>query len=60
MTILWFFLVISWNGTVEARHGFPNERACYEKQQEVAQLYRGIMREVTVCIGLPLGVREES
>ncbi len=59
MTMLWFFLVITWNGTVEVKHGYATEAACAVKREDAVRQYGERVREVTECIGYPLHRRSE-
>lgn len=52
--ILWFFLIVTWNGTVEVHHGFKDFETCATKQAQTAEQFRGLVRHVSLCIGLPL------
>ena len=54
MTILWFFLVVSWNGELTAYHGFPDEADCHEKQLFMKKQLDKVVRDVTDCIGIPI------
>lgn len=57
--ILWFFLIVSWNGDVLVKHGFPSLEACVKKQAHMSQLLKPTMREVTDCTGIPIGQTQE-
>ena len=54
MTILWFFLVISWNGEVTAFHGFIGEEDCTHKRNHYAKNMAKVTRDITECIGVPI------
>lgn len=53
--ILWFFLIISWNGDVLVKHGFSSLESCANSQAQLARLLKPTVREVTDCIGVPIG-----
>lgn len=54
MTILWFFLVITMNGQVEAYYGFYGAADCQDRQVFTAKQMKGLVRDVTDCIGIPI------
>ncbi len=54
MTILWFFLVVSWNGEVTAFHGFKDDADCSTKRAQYAKDMARLVRDVTDCIGVPI------
>ena len=54
MTILWFFLVVSLNGEVIAYHGFHDQGNCQAKQAWMVERMKGVVRDITDCIGIPL------
>lgn len=54
MSVLWFFLVVSLNGEVIAYHGFPDEQDCFKKQEFMVQRMKGVVRDITSCIGVPI------
>lgn len=49
---LWFFLVVSWSGAVDVRHGFPSLEACQNQRAAVVQQMSHTVRTVTECVGL--------
>lgn len=54
MSILWFFLVVSWNGDVTAYHGFKDDADCATQRARYAKRMVSIVRDVTDCIGVPI------
>jgi hypothetical protein len=46
--------VVSLNGEVIAYHGFTDEKDCFEKQGFMVQRMKGVVRDITICIGVPI------
>lgn len=58
MTIIWLFLVVSWNGEVMAYHGFKGEEDCTSKRNTYYASMHKQVRDVTECIGVPVRGRK--
>jgi len=52
--ILWFYLVVTWNGDVLPRHGFKDMEACDRHRSATARQFSGTVRDITDCIGVPI------
>lgn len=54
MTVLWFFLVVSWTGDISAYHGFHGAEDCHDKRKSYLSSMHKSVRDVTECIGVPI------
>lgn len=51
---MWFFLIVSWNGSVDVRHSFVNFEGCEDRRQAIVQQMGKTVRTVTPCIAVSL------
>lgn len=57
--VLWFFLIVSWGGSIDIQHGFASFESCEDKRVNVLRHMKQTIRGVTECIAVPIGERYE-
>jgi len=54
MTVVWFFMILTWNGQVVVPKIYSSLEACRPQQEIAIQQYGKHVRSISVCIGLPI------